>query len=304
MPTDQQQKTCNRCHRSLAVGEFYAKRGSCKACVNERNRKYRQANREEINGRIRELRQANPERFRAHDRKRNREKVNDRRRKWYQANPKKHAARQLNYFHSHREEINELRRELRQANLEKEREKARNWAKANPEKVRDHRRKRFQANPEKEDRYRRESHQRLKENPIYRLIRACRSRITKALRGRDKSARTQELIGCTWEKLRAHIESQFTKGMHWNNRGFGPGKWNVEHEKPFALFPNLTPKEQKIVCNWRNLRPMWSKKNLKKGGKWTRHSASVGMLTEVSQIDCRGSSWRCFPAPSSPGWPL
>ena len=251
-------KTCKICNRSLDVACFSGRSLRCKECYNEL---------------ARAVHKLNPEKRRAigrkHDRNRDREHTNELRRKRYHANPEKARERQLHVYYANREHINELRRIARHENIEKEREKARNWARSNPEKVRENRRKLRQANPERIREGRRRSHQRLRENPIYRLIRACRSRITKALRGRDKSARTQELIGCTWEELRRHIESQFTKGMNWNNRGFGAGKWNIEHEKPFALFPNLTPKEQKIVCNWRNLRPMWQPDNLKKGTKWT-----------------------------------
>ena len=42
-----------------------------------------------------------------------------------------------------------------------------------------------------------------------------RRRILKALDGEVKSGSTYELLGCTWEHLRWHIEAQFDRKMIW-----------------------------------------------------------------------------------------
>lgn len=52
-------KTCTKCENDLPLTEFYTSHGkpypACKTCHNERQRLYREANREKINARAREL---------------------------------------------------------------------------------------------------------------------------------------------------------------------------------------------------------------------------------------------------------
>ena len=51
--------------------------------------------------------------------------------------------------------------------------------------------------------------------------------------------------------------------MTWKNYG----KWHIDHIKPFASFDLTEPKQQKLVCNYKNLQPLWAKENLSKGDK-------------------------------------
>lgn len=85
-----------------------------------------------------------------------------------------------------------------------------------------------------------------------------RSRIAVALkRGDTKSARTMELIGCTIQTLRAHLENYFKPGMSWDN----VGDWEIDHVLPLAMFDLSDPEQQKTAFNWRNQRPEWKKDN-------------------------------------------
>jgi len=76
-----------------------------------------------------------------------------------------------------------------------------------------------------------------------------------------KEAKTSQLIGCSWETLKAHIEKQFTKGMNWNNRG----DWHIDHIIPLASAKSQ--KDVEALCHFSNLRPMWAIENIKKGDK-------------------------------------
>jgi len=78
-----------------------------------------------------------------------------------------------------------------------------------------------------------------------------------------KSRKTTRLIGCSIERLRQHLEAQFTEGMTWDNYG----EWHIDHIKPCASF-DLTDAEQQRECfNYTNLQPLWAKDNLSKGAK-------------------------------------
>jgi hypothetical protein len=77
----------------------------------------------------------------------------------------------------------------------------------------------------------------------------------------EKSKRTQEIIGCSYEELKIHIEKQFTEGMTWDN--YGMDGWHVDHIKPLAM---AISQEEIISSNhYSNLQPMWALDNLKKG---------------------------------------
>lgn len=77
----------------------------------------------------------------------------------------------------------------------------------------------------------------------------------------SKDKKTQEIVGCTFEELKLHIENQFTEGMTWEN--YGTDGWHIDHVKPLAM---ANTKEEIIASNhYTNLQPMWQLDNLKKG---------------------------------------
>lgn len=75
-----------------------------------------------------------------------------------------------------------------------------------------------------------------------------------------KSKRTMELVGCSREELKSHIEKQFVNGMCWENRR----SWHIDHYVPITAFDLTDPEEQKWCFNWRNLRPMVARENIQK----------------------------------------
>jgi len=105
---------------------------------------------------------------------------------------------------------------------------------------------------------------RYKSDPAFRISRLIRNRILYALDGKDKSAGTMELIGCTAEQFRKHIESQFLEGMEWNQRG----KWHLDHTIPIAAFDMENPKHQRYAFNWSNTTPLWASDNLTKSDEY------------------------------------
>lgn len=98
----------------------------------------------------------------------------------------------------------------------------------------------------------------------YKLNLATRNRISKGLKGRDKSARTREIVGCDWAYYKHHIESQFEPWMNWQNWGYGPKKWVIDHIDCVELF-DLTDKKQLCACfRFSNASPLgWKENNLK-----------------------------------------
>jgi hypothetical protein len=97
----------------------------------------------------------------------------------------------------------------------------------------------------------------------FKLRDILRRRIWNALKNNIKSARTIELLGCSIEFLRKHLEKKFQTGMHWGNYG----KWHVDHKIPCAKYDLKNPKSQFDCFNYANLQPLWAKENLRKGAR-------------------------------------
>ena len=107
---------------------------------------------------------------------------------------------------------------------------------------------------------------RLAEDPLFRLITNMRGRIAKAIKSQagEKAAKSMELLGCSVQHVRDHLESQFTEGMTWENQG----EWHVDHIRPCASFNLEDPEEQKKCFHWTNLQPLWALDNIRKGAKY------------------------------------
>lgn len=92
-----------------------------------------------------------------------------------------------------------------------------------------------------------------------------RSRLHIALKrkGLRKNNLTMKYIGCSKEKLRSHIESQFVEGMNWGNHG----TWHIDHIVPVSSFD--LSKEENIykMMHYSNLQPLFAEDNLKKRDK-------------------------------------
>lgn len=124
-------------------------------------------------------------------------------------------------------------------------ERQRKWRSANTERIRD-RLKRY-----------------YKENIQRNLSVKLRKRIKDALKYTRKSISTAELIGCSIEQLKTHIESQFVNGMNWNE--YLLGRIHIDHKVPLAAFDLRDVNQQKIAFHWLNLQPLWRQDNLQKG---------------------------------------
>jgi hypothetical protein len=106
----------------------------------------------------------------------------------------------------------------------------------------------------------------LKTNINFKLKHYLRTRLNATLNGKNKSKRTLELLGCSIDFLRKHLESQFKLGMTWNNHGRGDNgkgmqEWQIDHIIPCAIFDLSDPKQQEQCFHYTNLQPLWADEN-------------------------------------------
>ena len=98
---------------------------------------------------------------------------------------------------------------------------------------------------------------------VFKLKLRIRNLICQCFRRKSykKGSKTENILGCSFDNLKAHIESQFKSGMSWNNWG----QWHIDHIMPVSMAK--TEDEIIRLNHHRNLRPLWAHENLSKSDK-------------------------------------
>ncbi len=101
-------------------------------------------------------------------------------------------------------------------------------------------------------------------DPFYSLAQATRSLVSRAFRNKNykKTSQASVIIGCDWDQLARHIESKFSDGMNWANRG----QWHIDHIIPLASAK--TADDVFRLNHYTNLQPLWALDNLQKGARY------------------------------------
>jgi hypothetical protein len=105
-----------------------------------------------------------------------------------------------------------------------------------------------------------------KEDIIFRIIKNLASRTKNILVKNNikKEYTHMELIGCSSDELKLHLEIQLKNNMNFDNYG----EWEIDHIKPISLF-DLNNENELLECfNYKNLQPLWAKENQKKSNKF------------------------------------
>jgi hypothetical protein len=166
----------------------------------------------------------------------------------------------LNYY-KFKERNSIYKSESRKNNPEKFAEREKIYRLNNPNKVKLRRKTYYENNKEKQFKYVRE---RSKTDPIFKLGNNMRRRISIffTLNNITKRNKTFDIVGCTPEFLKEHIEKQFTEKMSWGLMG----KYiHIDHIIP--LSSAKTEEEVYQLCHYTNLQPLWAEDNLRKGNK-------------------------------------
>lgn len=112
---------------------------------------------------------------------------------------------------------------------------------------------------------------------MHQLTRRIRNSVRASLttQGSKKKRPTFDLLDFTKEELRAHLKSQFTDGMSWENMS----EWHIDHIRPVASFNYDSTDHPEFKECWalENLQPMWGLDNISKGSLWEgkRHRRKV-----------------------------
>ena len=135
-------------------------------------------------------------------------------------------------------------------------------------------------------------HERYNNDAQYKLGFNLRASIRRALKNASvkRRERAEELLGCTIEELKSHIERLWLDGMDWSNHT--KNGWHIDHIRPCASFDLTDLSQQKECFHYTNLQPLWASENESKGslfeGKRHRYpkleKATYNYHSKVSSI--------------------
>jgi len=101
---------------------------------------------------------------------------------------------------------------------------------------------------------------------ISRIINNLSNRVNKCFKiyKIDRKYTHMELIGCSEDELKIHIQKQLKDNMSFDNYG----EWEIDHIKPISLF-DLNNENELLECfNYKNLQPLWKIDNRIKFNKY------------------------------------
>jgi hypothetical protein len=170
------------------------------------------------------------------------------------------------YREKNRDRVNEKQRKHYQENKENIAKSQKEYRERNKEKIAKMKKDYIENNKEKHNEYRKSLYYRkMKTHPFFKLKKCLRQRVYVLLKGGLKSKKTMELLGCSLENFKKHIESKFQEGMTWENHGLKG--WHIDHIIPCASFDLTKEEEQKRCFHYSNLQPLWWIDNIKKSDK-------------------------------------
>lgn len=230
-------KKCTKCFKEKSLELFYNNRSECKECFKaKRNESYKR----------------NPDVQKERSKKRRIEKnqeVNQYLKEWRLNNKDKQKKYNEDRWNNKRDECVARNKKYWNENKEEYSKKNKDYYKNNKEKI-----------SKKNSEYERK---RSKEDELYRLTKIYRTRTKIAFKqkGFNKPTKTTDLIGCSPIEFKNYLESRFTEGMTWENRGLKG--WHLDHIIPLSSAKN--EEELRRLCHYTNIQPLWWDDNLRKG---------------------------------------
>ena len=184
--------------------------------------------------------------------------------KYREINKEKIRERQKKYQKINRENISkkrkEYQKEYRKNNIKNLSEKQKEYRLNNKEKYKENRK----INKNNVNEYQKKYNKNRREtDSLFKLKTNIRSLICYSIKnnGYTKKSKTFEMLGCSFEEFKSHIERQFTFGMTWENQG----KWHLDHIYPLSLAKD---EQETINLNhYTNFQPLWAIENISKGNK-------------------------------------
>jgi hypothetical protein len=167
------------------------------------------------------------------------------------------------YYHTHKENMIIKKKEWLEKNPNYHKEYGKKYTLTNRDKLN-----------EKQKRWREKNYEtnilkaRIKKKEKYnndisfKIKHLLRCRINKIVKYKRNES-SLKLLGCNIDEFIKYIETKFIDGMSWSNYGYYG--WHIDHIIPLSSAKN--EEELKLLCNYKNLQPLWGVDNIKKSNK-------------------------------------
>ena len=235
--------------------------------LNKISRDYYKNNKEACSKRNEEYRENNKEKVAAWQKEyvaNNKEKTDAYQKDYRDNNKEKLAYSNKEYRENNKEKLSKLAKESYKKHRSKRLDDAKSYYKNNKEKVLAYGKEYNIKNKDKINSSKRLwAKYKRKHDPLFKLKGNLSHRTNQAFKVKfwNKESKTKDMLGCSYEVAKNHLERQFTKGMNWSNHG----KWHIDHIIPLASANNK--KELYKLCHYTNLQPLWAIDNLSKHAK-------------------------------------
>jgi hypothetical protein len=192
---------------------------------------------------------------------------------WENNNKEKRKEFSKKYLEKNKEKIKKYNEEYKLNNKVYCKEYSKNYRENNKEKLKEYYKnnkekiKEYNENNKEKIKYNRKLYfnNKRKTNSLFKLSTNTRNLIYKAIKKNDyqKNNKTENILGCSYNEFKIHIESQFEFWMNWYNHGLYNGElnygWDIDHIIPLA---SANTEEEIIKLNhYTNLRPLCSYTN-------------------------------------------
>ena len=185
-------------------------------------------------------------------------------------------AKKKAYREENKEKERLQKKAYREANKEKEKERKKRWNEENKDKIREQRKIYREKTKEQRKEYKENNKEktnlqfkkRKELDPLFKLKENTKSLIREGLKrnGYKKYSNTENILGCSYEDFKIHLESKFESWMNWENYGkpndniYELNKtWDIDHIIPLSSAKN--EKELLELCEFTNLQPLCSYTN-------------------------------------------
>lgn len=214
----------------------------------------------------------------------------------YEQNIEINRKKGLEYYHNNKEERTKKSLERYHNNKKHWQKKHKEWNLKNNKHVKKYRKQYFLINKEKiakqrthhykenidyykiknKDQNKKHKHQRCEHKKIkykndlnFKITFILRQRLISAVKNNYKKGRALELLGCTIEQLKNHLQQTAFKNGYFNfdiNKYSGK-EYNIDHIIPCAAFNLNCNYHQKLCFHWTNLQILEAKTNFSKHAK-------------------------------------
>ncbi len=174
----------------------------------------------------------------------------------------KNEIRRKEYYEKNKDKIKEKRNQYYIDN----KEKIKKYLNNNKEKIRDYQKKWEKENKKTINKRKSEYEKNRKLiDPLFKIKKNTKNMISRSIKrsGNYKKSKTIEILGCSYEEFKTHLESKFEDWMGWDNYGKYNGVerygWDIDHITP--LKSAITEEDIIKLNHYTNLQPLCSKIN-------------------------------------------